>query len=117
MEQLGRLLGCQLTNFAFFVFLFADYYACKLHYRFRARDCFLQLRCPFVMRTATERSLYRMHYPPNYVYYYYCYYYYYYYYYYYLALQLSAGYGLLVTRGFLITQNDAPQLVGLLLDE
>jgi hypothetical protein len=31
-----------------------------------------------------------------------------------LALQLSAGYGLLVSRGFLITQNDAPQLVRLL---
>jgi hypothetical protein len=31
-----------------------------------------------------------------------------------LALQRSAGYGLLVTRGFLITQNDAPQSVGLL---
>jgi hypothetical protein len=34
-----------------------------------------------------------------------------------LALQLSAGYGILVSRGFLITHNDAPQLVGLLLDE
>jgi hypothetical protein len=32
-----------------------------------------------------------------------------------LALQLSAGYGLLpVTGGFLITHNDAPQSVGLL---
>jgi hypothetical protein len=31
-----------------------------------------------------------------------------------LALQSSAGYGLLVSRGFLITQNDAPQSVGLL---
>jgi hypothetical protein len=31
-----------------------------------------------------------------------------------LALQPSAGYGLLVSRGFLITHNDAPQLVGLL---
>jgi hypothetical protein len=34
-----------------------------------------------------------------------------------LALQLGAGYGLLVTRGFLITRNDASQSVGLLLDE
>jgi hypothetical protein len=34
-----------------------------------------------------------------------------------LTLQPSAGYGLLVTRGFLITHNDAPQSVGLLLDE
>jgi hypothetical protein len=40
-------------------------------------------------------------------------YYYYYYYYYFLALQPSAGYGLLVSRGFLITHNDAPQSVGL----
>jgi hypothetical protein len=32
-----------------------------------------------------------------------------------LALQPSAGYGLLVTRGFLITHNDAPQSVELLL--
>jgi hypothetical protein len=32
-----------------------------------------------------------------------------------LALQPSAGYGLLVTRGFLITHNDASQSVGLLL--
>jgi hypothetical protein len=31
-----------------------------------------------------------------------------------LALQLSAGYGLLVPRGFVITHNDAPQSVGLL---
>jgi hypothetical protein len=31
-----------------------------------------------------------------------------------LALQPSAGYGLLVTRSFLITHNDAPQSVGLL---
>jgi hypothetical protein len=31
-----------------------------------------------------------------------------------LALQPSAGYCLLVTRGFLITHNDAPQSVGLL---
>jgi hypothetical protein len=31
-----------------------------------------------------------------------------------LALQPSAGYGLLVPRGFLITHNDAPQSVGLL---
>jgi hypothetical protein len=31
-----------------------------------------------------------------------------------LALQPSAGYGLLVSRGFLITHNDAPQSVGLL---
>jgi hypothetical protein len=30
------------------------------------------------------------------------------------ALQSSAGYGLLVSRGFLITHNDAPQSVGLL---
>jgi hypothetical protein len=29
-----------------------------------------------------------------------------------LALQASAGYGLLVSLGFLITHNDAPQLVG-----
>jgi hypothetical protein len=65
-------------------------------------------------------------------------YYYYYYYYYFLwlcsparamascisavqrglwppvSLQSSAGYGLLVSRGFLITHNDAPQSVGLL---
>jgi hypothetical protein len=34
-----------------------------------------------------------------------------------LALQPSAGYGLLVTRSFLITQNDAPQSVGLPLGE
>jgi hypothetical protein len=40
--------------------------------------------------------------------------YYYYYYYYYLALQPSASYGLLVSRGFLITHNDAPQSLGLL---
>jgi hypothetical protein len=32
----------------------------------------------------------------------------------YLALQPSAGYGLLVLRGFLITHNDAPQSVVLL---
>jgi hypothetical protein len=32
-----------------------------------------------------------------------------------LALQPSAGYGLLVSRGFLITHNEAPQSVGLLL--
>jgi hypothetical protein len=31
-----------------------------------------------------------------------------------LALQPSAGFGLLVSRGFLITHNDAPQSVGLL---
>jgi hypothetical protein len=31
-----------------------------------------------------------------------------------LALQPGAGYGLLVTRGFFITHNDAPQSVGLL---
>jgi hypothetical protein len=31
-----------------------------------------------------------------------------------LALQAIAGYGLLISRGFLITHNDAPQLVGLL---
>jgi hypothetical protein len=31
-----------------------------------------------------------------------------------LALQPSAGYGLLISRGFLITHNDAPQSVGLL---
>jgi hypothetical protein len=31
-----------------------------------------------------------------------------------LALQPSAGYGLLVSRGFLITHNDAPQSVGFL---
>jgi hypothetical protein len=31
-----------------------------------------------------------------------------------LALQPSAGYGLLVPRGFMITHNDAPQSVGLL---
>jgi hypothetical protein len=31
-----------------------------------------------------------------------------------LALQPSAGYGLLVSRSFLITHNDAPQSVGLL---
>jgi hypothetical protein len=31
-----------------------------------------------------------------------------------LAVQPSAGYGLLVTRGFLITHNDAPKSVGLL---
>jgi hypothetical protein len=30
-----------------------------------------------------------------------------------LVLQPSAGYDLLVTRGFLITHNDAPQSVGL----
>jgi hypothetical protein len=34
-----------------------------------------------------------------------------------VALQPSAGYGLHVTRGFVITHNDAPQSVGLLLDE
>jgi hypothetical protein len=34
-----------------------------------------------------------------------------------LALQPSAGYGLIVTRGFLITHNEAPISVGLLLDE
>jgi hypothetical protein len=33
-----------------------------------------------------------------------------------LALQPSAGFGILVTRGFLIT-HDTPQSVGLLLDE
>jgi hypothetical protein len=31
-----------------------------------------------------------------------------------VALQPSAGYGLLVSRGFLITHDNAPQLVGLL---
>jgi hypothetical protein len=31
-----------------------------------------------------------------------------------LALQPSAGYGLLASRSFLITHNDAPQSVGLL---
>jgi hypothetical protein len=31
-----------------------------------------------------------------------------------VALQPSAGYGLLVPRGFVITHNDAPQSVGLL---
>jgi hypothetical protein len=31
-----------------------------------------------------------------------------------LALQPSAGYGLLVARGFVITHTDAPQSVGLL---
>jgi hypothetical protein len=31
-----------------------------------------------------------------------------------LALQPSAGYGLQVPRGFVITQNDAPQSVGIL---
>jgi hypothetical protein len=31
-----------------------------------------------------------------------------------LALQSSAGYGLLVTRRFVITHNEAPQTVGLL---
>jgi hypothetical protein len=31
-----------------------------------------------------------------------------------VALQPSAGYGLLVPRGFLITHNDAPQSVGFL---
>jgi hypothetical protein len=31
-----------------------------------------------------------------------------------LALQSSAGYGILVSRGFFITHNDAPQSVGLL---
>jgi hypothetical protein len=31
-----------------------------------------------------------------------------------LALQHSVGYGLLVTRGFVITHNDAPQSVRLL---
>jgi hypothetical protein len=31
-----------------------------------------------------------------------------------LAVQSSAGYGHLVTRGFVITHNDAPQSVGLL---
>jgi hypothetical protein len=45
------------------------------------------------------------------------YYYYYYYYLISLALQPSAGYGLLVSRGFLITHNKAPQSKGLLLDE
>jgi hypothetical protein len=34
-----------------------------------------------------------------------------------VALQPTAGYGLFVTRGFVITNNDAPQSVGLLLDE
>jgi hypothetical protein len=31
-----------------------------------------------------------------------------------LAVQPSAGYGLVVSRGFLIIHNDAPQSVGLL---
>jgi hypothetical protein len=31
-----------------------------------------------------------------------------------LALQPSVGYGLLVSRGFFLTHNDAPQSVGLL---
>jgi hypothetical protein len=31
-----------------------------------------------------------------------------------VTLQPSAGYGLLVSRGFLITHNDAPQSAGLL---
>jgi hypothetical protein len=31
-----------------------------------------------------------------------------------MAVQPSAGYGLLVSRGLLITHNDAPQSVGLL---
>jgi hypothetical protein len=31
-----------------------------------------------------------------------------------LALQPSAGYGLLISRGFLFTHKDAPQSVGLL---
>jgi hypothetical protein len=39
---------------------------------------------------------------------------YYYYLLFSLALQPSAGYDLLVSRGFLITHNDAPQSVGLL---
>jgi hypothetical protein len=34
-----------------------------------------------------------------------------------LALQPSVGYALLVTQGFSITHNNAPQSVGLLLDE
>jgi hypothetical protein len=34
-----------------------------------------------------------------------------------LALEPSSGYGLLVTRGYVITHNDASQSVGLLLDE
>jgi hypothetical protein len=34
-----------------------------------------------------------------------------------LTLQPSAGYGLLVPQGFVITHNDAPQSVELLLDE
>jgi hypothetical protein len=34
-----------------------------------------------------------------------------------LAVQPSAGYGLLVPWGFLITHNDVPQSVGFLLDE
>jgi hypothetical protein len=34
-----------------------------------------------------------------------------------LAVQPSVGYGLLVSRGFVITHNDAPQSLGLLLDE
>jgi hypothetical protein len=48
----------------------------------------------------------------------YIYYYHYYYFSLYLclflALQPSAGYGLLATRGFVITHNDAPQSVGIL---
>jgi hypothetical protein len=42
------------------------------------------------------------------------YYYYYYYYFFFLALQPSTGYGLLVSRGFLSTHNDAPRSVVLL---
>jgi hypothetical protein len=34
-----------------------------------------------------------------------------------LGPQPSAGYGILVSRGFLITHNEAPQSVGLPLDE
>jgi hypothetical protein len=34
-----------------------------------------------------------------------------------VALQPSAGYGLLVIRGFLMIHNDAPESVELLLDE
>jgi hypothetical protein len=40
--------------------------------------------------------------------------YYYYYYLFSLALQLSMGYGLLIPRGFVITHNNALQLVELL---
>jgi hypothetical protein len=41
-------------------------------------------------------------------------YYYYYHHHHHLALKPSAGYGFLLSRGFLNTRNDAPQSVGLL---